>query len=245
MVRIRARDPVGQGKASCLRRYRTANALANDIFLEEAGTFSYGRIQTRQLSAMPGDSGTSSRCGLSQGGEPIGQIEKEITREVSNDEVGQRLMTIPGIGVIMASVLASEMGDGKQYRCGRDFAAAIGLVPRQHSTGGRNNLLGTSRRGDKNIRSADGRMVRRAIVGGIARRPHALLRRSAACAPSATFNISGSSVRFQWADRSLDTSTACLPWAMLRRRHRENETLPTHVHGQAIGGPIRVTASRD
>ena len=61
-------------------------------------------------------------------------------------------MTIPGVGVITASVLTSKMGDGKQYRCGRDFAAAIGFVPRQHSTGGRTNLHGISRRGDKNIR---------------------------------------------------------------------------------------------
>ena len=61
-------------------------------------------------------------------------------------------MTIPGVGPITASLLASELGDGKQYRCGRDFAAAVGLVPKQYSTGGRANLLGISKRGDKNIR---------------------------------------------------------------------------------------------
>jgi transposase len=61
-------------------------------------------------------------------------------------------MTIPGVGPITASVLSAEMGDGKQYSCGRDFAASIGLVPRQYSTGGRANLLGISKRGDKNIR---------------------------------------------------------------------------------------------
>ena len=44
------------------------------------------------------------------------------------------------------------MGDGKQYGCSRDFAASIGLVPRQYSTGGKANLLGISRHGDKNIR---------------------------------------------------------------------------------------------
>jgi transposase len=61
-------------------------------------------------------------------------------------------MTIPGVGPITASLLSAEMGDGKQYVCGRDFAASIGLVPRQYSTGGRANLLGISKRGDKNIR---------------------------------------------------------------------------------------------
>jgi transposase len=84
--------------------------------------------------------------------EQIAGIEKELTIQLSNDDLGQRLMTVPGIGPITASVLATEMGDGKQYRCGRDFAAALGLVPRQYSTGGRNNLLGISKRGDKNLR---------------------------------------------------------------------------------------------
>ena len=61
-------------------------------------------------------------------------------------------MTVPGIGPITASVLASEVGDGKQYRCSCDFAASLGLVPRQYSIGGRNNLLGISKCGDKNLK---------------------------------------------------------------------------------------------
>jgi transposase len=84
--------------------------------------------------------------------EQIADIEKELARQLQDDDLGQRLMSIPGVGPITASVLAAEVGDGKQYRCGRDFAAAIGLVPRQYSTGGKNKLLGISKRGDKNIR---------------------------------------------------------------------------------------------
>lgn len=48
--------------------------------------------------------------------------------------------------------MAVEMGDGKQFGCSRDFAASIGLVPRQYSTGGRSNLKGISKRGDKSLR---------------------------------------------------------------------------------------------
>lgn len=84
--------------------------------------------------------------------EQIADIEKELDRQLQDDDLGQRLLSIPGVGPITASVLAAEVGDGKQYRCGRDFAASIGLVPRQHSTGGKNNLLGISKRGDKNVR---------------------------------------------------------------------------------------------
>ena len=84
--------------------------------------------------------------------EQIADIEKDLTRQVAEDDLGQRLMTMPGIGPITASVLAAEVGDGKHYRCGRDFAAAVGLVPRQYSTGGKNKLLGISKRGDKDLR---------------------------------------------------------------------------------------------
>ena len=84
--------------------------------------------------------------------EQIADIERELDRQLQDDDLGKRLMSIPGVGPITASVLAAEVGDGKQYRCGRDFAASIGLVPRQYSTGGKNNLLGISKRGDKNIR---------------------------------------------------------------------------------------------
>lgn len=84
--------------------------------------------------------------------ERIADIEKDLAKQLADDDLGQRLMTVPGIGPITASVLASDMGDGKQYRCGRDFAAALGLVPRQYSTGGRSNLLGISKRGDKKLR---------------------------------------------------------------------------------------------
>jgi transposase len=83
----------------------------------------------------------------------ITELDRELAQQLADDDVGQRLMSIPGIGPITASVLASEMGDGKQFRCSRDFAASLGLVPRQYSTGGRSNLLGISRRGDRNIRS--------------------------------------------------------------------------------------------
>ena len=61
-------------------------------------------------------------------------------------------MSIPGVGPVTASALVAKMGDAKQYGCSRDFAASVGLVPRQYSTGGKNNLLGISRRGDKNVR---------------------------------------------------------------------------------------------
>jgi transposase len=82
----------------------------------------------------------------------VAELDKEIAQQLADDDLGRCLLTIPGVGPITASVLTAEMGDGKQYARSRDFAASIGLVPRQYSTGGRANLLGISKRGDKNLR---------------------------------------------------------------------------------------------
>jgi transposase len=65
----------------------------------------------------------------------------------------QRLQTIPGFGPIVASVFHAMVGDGRAYRRGRDVSAALGLVPRQHSSGGKSVLLGISKRGDRYLRS--------------------------------------------------------------------------------------------
>jgi transposase len=60
----------------------------------------------------------------------------------------QRLMTIPGIGPITATALIAAVGDVGVFKNGRQFAAWLGLVPKQHSTGGQTRLLGISKRGD-------------------------------------------------------------------------------------------------
>ncbi|WP_446471542.1 IS110 family transposase [Xenorhabdus stockiae] len=84
--------------------------------------------------------------------EQITEIETALSQEIAQDDTGQRLMTIPCIGPITASVLSSQLGDGKQYAHSRDFAASTGLVPRQYSTGGKTTLLGISKRGNKTLR---------------------------------------------------------------------------------------------
>ncbi len=84
--------------------------------------------------------------------EQIEEIERELKNHLADDETAQRLLTIPGIGTITASLLATKLGDGKTSLSSRDFAASAGLVPRQYSTGGKSTLMGISKRGDKNLR---------------------------------------------------------------------------------------------
>jgi transposase len=65
----------------------------------------------------------------------------------------QRLLTIPGMGVLSATALIAAMrGDASAFKNGRQFAAWLGLVPRQHSTGGQTQLFGISKRGDSYLR---------------------------------------------------------------------------------------------
>jgi transposase len=64
----------------------------------------------------------------------------------------QRLQTIPGIGPLSATALIAAIGDVSQFKNGRQLAAWLGLVPREHSTGGKPRLLGISKRGDRYLR---------------------------------------------------------------------------------------------
>ncbi len=84
--------------------------------------------------------------------EQITELESELNQSIKADATAQRIMTIPGVGPMTASLLSSQPGDGKQFSCSRDFAASTGLVPRQYSTDGKSTLLGISKRGNKNLR---------------------------------------------------------------------------------------------
>jgi transposase len=77
---------------------------------------------------------------------------EELVRQSRSSDACQRLQTIPGYGPIVASVFYALVGNGSGYRRGRDVSAAVGLVPRQHSSGGKDTLLGISKRGDRYLR---------------------------------------------------------------------------------------------
>jgi transposase len=76
----------------------------------------------------------------------------ELETQSRQDDACQRLQDIPGYGPIVASAFYSAVGNGEGYSRGRDVAASLGLVPGQHSTGGKNVLLGISKRGDGYLR---------------------------------------------------------------------------------------------
>ena len=83
----------------------------------------------------------------------VDELELQIKQWHRNNEASCKLAEIPGVGPITASALAASVGDGKSFKNGRQLAAWLGLVPRQHSTGGKSTLLGISKRGDSYLRT--------------------------------------------------------------------------------------------
>jgi transposase len=75
-----------------------------------------------------------------------------IQKTAQENEVCRRLDAIPGIGPVTATALIAAIGNGAAFRKGREFAAWVGLVPREHSTGGKQTLLGISKRGNSYLR---------------------------------------------------------------------------------------------
>lgn len=84
--------------------------------------------------------------------ERIAKYDDELKQIAKENAHCARLMTILGIGPIVATLLYSYAGNGSAYASSRHFAASIGLVPGQHSSGGKDRMLGISKRGNKHLR---------------------------------------------------------------------------------------------
>jgi len=82
----------------------------------------------------------------------LGSIEKRLLAQHRKNEESKRLETIPGIGFIGASAIVATVPDASIFKTGRDFAAWVGVVPRQYSTGGKQKLYGISKRGNIYLR---------------------------------------------------------------------------------------------
>jgi len=143
---------------------------------------------------------------LKQLDERVRELDKEVAAITREHEPVRRLMQINGVGPLIASALYALVGDARQYRNGRDLAVALGLTPRQHSSGGKEKLLGISKRGDKYMRTL--------LIHGA--------RSALRTAPGRTDRISRWALAL--AERShpnvavtaLANKTARVAWAMLR-----------------------------
>ena len=83
----------------------------------------------------------------------VDELEAQIQAWHRNSDLSTKIAQVPGIGPISASALIASIGDAKNFDNGRQLAAWLGLVPKQHSTGGKSNLLSISKRGDTYLRT--------------------------------------------------------------------------------------------
>ena len=137
----------------------------------------------------------------------IAELDRELLQWHRASPVSQRLGAIPGIGPLTATALTASLGDGRQFRNGRQFAASLGLVPRQHGTGGKIRLGRISRRGDSYLRCNLVHGARSALAWR--------LRRDGPGAPQLQARVAAKSmnaVAVAMANRN-----ARIAWAMVRR----------------------------
>lgn len=111
-----------------------------------------GRVAER-LPAVVIETLREQYARLSQLDEQVQEIERRLRQWHGQDAASRRIAEIPGVGLLTATAAMATMGDARVFKSGREFAAWLGLVPRQSGTGGRVRLLGISKRGDTYLRT--------------------------------------------------------------------------------------------
>jgi transposase len=138
----------------------------------------------------------------------IKALEVELLAWHKTSEESRRLETIPGVGFITATAIAATVSDASHFRSGRQFAAWLGLVPRQNSSGGKTRLGGISKMGDRYLRSL-------LFVGATAVIRFA---RTKASARTAWINALLAKKPARLVAVALANKTARIAWALLARR---------------------------
>lgn len=143
------------------------------------------------------------------------ELDKEIEKIARSNEVAMRLQQLRGVGPIVATALVATVGDGAQYKKGRQMAAALGLTPRQFSSGDKHRLYGISKRGDVYLRT---QMIHgaRAVVSQAKHRDDPLSRWVTDIARRRHPNV---------AAVALANKTARMAWAMLQNETDYDPTL--------------------
>lgn len=137
--------------------------------------------------------------------ERLRDYDRRVTQAANDDARATRLMAVPGIGKLTATAIVASVADPHHFGSGRDMAANVGLVPHQHSSGGKERLLGISKRGDAYLRTL---LIHgaRAALRTAAEKPDRLLRWAATLAKRRGMNV---------ASVALANKLARVAWALL------------------------------
>jgi transposase len=164
----------------------------------------------------------------------IATLGKQIFAAAGADPAMRRLVTIPGVGGVIAHAIVSAIGDGKQFATARDFAAWCGLTPREHRSAGKKREGGISRQGDMYLRKL------------LALGASSVIRRARACPDRATAWQRGILARrpVKVAVLAQAAKTARIAWAMLQSGHcYRPPARPLAGQPPAAAGTLAVAAS--
>jgi transposase len=137
----------------------------------------------------------------------VTELDREINMIAQSDPVAKRLQQLRGVGPMVATALVATVGNAEQFANGRQMAASLGLTPKQHSSGGKDRLLGISKRGDAHLRSL---LIHgaRSVIRTAKTREDRLSHWVTSLAERRHPNV---------AAAALANKTARIAWAMLRR----------------------------
>lgn len=124
--------------------WRALLAQAGPILADETHCAVPGLVRRELLRQLDGIGALTTR---------IAELERQMESWQRRESECQRIAAIPGVGRLTASAVVATVADARKFRSGREFAAFLGLVPRQSGTGGRVKLLGISKRGDPYLRT--------------------------------------------------------------------------------------------
>lgn len=151
----RVRDRLVAGRTSLINH--TRGLLAEYGLIHPTGAALFGRraragLAEADLSAMARETFEALLDELDVLEARIARLDDRLRAVCRENETCRRLMTLPGIGPVVATALVASIGDARTFRSGRELAAWIGLVPRQYSTGGKSRLGGVGRRANHYLR---------------------------------------------------------------------------------------------
>ncbi len=152
----RVRQGLQEERTAALNRLRGLLAEFGRVYANSAAAALAGARGALTDERLPGALRQCLACELVHVREleaHLADCDRDIARDAQADPRAQRLIRLSGIGPLTASALAATVVDAQQFRCGRQFAAWLGLTPRQYSTGGRPRLGRITRRGDAYLRT--------------------------------------------------------------------------------------------
>lgn len=154
----RARQALMKERTALINRARAFAGEYGKVFAVGVARFRKGFVEWLQsedhgLSSMAHSSLIELKEQWDDKETRIATYDQRLQQAAKDDLRAKRLLEIPGVGKLMATAVIAAVSDARHFKTGRDFAANLGIVPREHSSGGKQRLYGITKRGDSYLRT--------------------------------------------------------------------------------------------